>query len=312
MLQSSVQHTAIDAWIQAYLEDNRPRARSLIVTLFGDTVMPYCERIWVGDLIALLAPFGVNGRLVRTSVYRLSEAGWLSSQRNGRRSYYTLAPAGRRRFQHAYARVYHQPGAWQGGWAIAVLPKNTDAVDRAQLRRELEWEGFAAAGRGVFLRPTDDASAAREVINSLNLNPIVSVFEAHAADAAAPPAITDLVAQSWSLEPAAEAYASFNAKLSVLLPHIQAGTELAPAQAFMIQTLMIDAFRWATLRDPQLPAALLPESWPGHSARALCGKLYRQLHDATRRHLAAILDTGKQVSTVPEAVAARFGASGGA
>jgi phenylacetic acid degradation operon negative regulatory protein len=48
-----------------------PPARSLLVTVFGDSVAPHGGRAWLGSLIGLLAPFGISERLVRTSVYRL-------------------------------------------------------------------------------------------------------------------------------------------------------------------------------------------------------------------------------------------------
>lgn len=301
------QHDEIAAWIERYLEQHTPRARSLIVTLFGDTLMPYCERVWVGNLIALLAPFGINERLVRTSVYRLSEAGWLTAERNGRHSYYTLAPAGQRRFRHAYERVYQPPRAWEGGWVVAIVSKSATPAQRTRLRRELEWEGFATAANGVFLRPADNPATVREVIDSVGLGAQIAVFEARAATGTASPAIAALATESWTLAPAAGAYADFNARFATLLPQMQRLKTLLPERAFVIQTLMIDAFRWATLRDPQLPAPLLPADWPGHQARTLCHALYRHLYVYTRQHFAATAQGGTGTAAVPAPIAKRFG-----
>jgi phenylacetic acid degradation operon negative regulatory protein len=39
------------------------------------------------------------------------------------------------------------------------------------------------------------------------------------------------------------------------------------------------------LRDPLLPMALLPKDWPGRSARALCGNIYRALLPASEQWL---------------------------
>jgi phenylacetic acid degradation operon negative regulatory protein len=39
------------------------------------------------------------------------------------------------------------------------------------------------------------------------------------------------------------------------------------------------------LRDPLLPAALLPEDWPGQAARRLCGDIYRGLLGASEQWL---------------------------
>ena len=47
------------------------RAGSLITTVFGDAIAPRGGTVWLGSLIAVMGEFGVNERLVRTSVFRL-------------------------------------------------------------------------------------------------------------------------------------------------------------------------------------------------------------------------------------------------
>jgi phenylacetic acid degradation operon negative regulatory protein len=47
--------------------------------------------------------------------------------------------------------------------------------------------------------------------------------------------------------------------------------------AFTARILLIHHYRRVVLRDPLLPAALLPKDWPGRAARALCGEVYRAL-----------------------------------
>ena len=45
------------------------KAKSLIVTVFGDALVPHGGTVWLGSLIALMAPFGLNERLVRTAAF---------------------------------------------------------------------------------------------------------------------------------------------------------------------------------------------------------------------------------------------------
>ena len=71
-----------------------PRAPSLIVTVWGDALAPHGGAVVLPGLIGLLAPFGINERLVRTSVFRLARDGWLAAQR---RSAGAAAIADRRR-----------------------------------------------------------------------------------------------------------------------------------------------------------------------------------------------------------------------
>src|SRR6266700_1950701 len=68
----------ITRWAQRTLKADPPRAKSLIVTVWGDALAPHGSAVWLAGLIRLMAPFGINERLVRTSVFRLSQDGWLA------------------------------------------------------------------------------------------------------------------------------------------------------------------------------------------------------------------------------------------
>ena len=51
------------------------------------------------------------------------------------------------------------------------------------------------------------------------------------------------------------------------------------------RVLLIHHYRRVVLRDPLLPAALLPRDWPGRAARELCGEIYRGLLPASEQWL---------------------------
>ena len=55
------------------------RAKSLLITIFGDTLEPRGGGVWLASLIQLAKPIGLSERLVRTSVYRLTQEKWLAS-----------------------------------------------------------------------------------------------------------------------------------------------------------------------------------------------------------------------------------------
>ena len=111
----------IERWIRHALAMAPPKAKSLVVTAWGDSIAPHGGAVWLAGLIRLLAPFGINERLVRTSVYRLAQDGWLSARQDGRRSLYRLTRQGQRRFEHAYRRIYapSTTAPWDGGWRPA-------------------------------------------------------------------------------------------------------------------------------------------------------------------------------------------------
>ncbi len=56
-----------------------------------------------------------------------------------------------------------------------------------------------------------------------------------------------------------------------------------------MRTLLVHGYRRVRLRDPQLPAALLPAAWPGRAAYDLCRDVYRAAEPLAATHLAAVL-----------------------
>src|ERR1700728_727388 len=98
------------AELLARFRRQRPlRGGSLIVTVFGDSIMPRGGAVTLGSLIALAEPFGLNERLVRTAAARLAKDGWLEGRRAGKLSEYRLSHDGRERFAEATKRIYGEP-----------------------------------------------------------------------------------------------------------------------------------------------------------------------------------------------------------
>ena len=98
--------TSTKALLDEFRSRPTMRAGSLIITIFGDAVLPRGGTVWIGSLIRVLADFGVSERLVRTSVFRLTRDNWLDVNQVGRRSYYSLTEDGARRFEQATQRIY--------------------------------------------------------------------------------------------------------------------------------------------------------------------------------------------------------------
>ena len=302
----------IDDWIKRALKEDPPRSKSLLITIFGDSVQPYATGIWLSELIALLKPFHVNERLVRTSGFRLAEEGWLQSTREGRRSRYALTPSGAQRVDHAAHRIYAPaPASWDGSWTFVVQSKASAlAADRAELRRELHWEGFGTLGSGLFLHPCADLTALAEVLDRFQPAEKVTVLQARDLGAISSQPAARLAAECWNLDSLAAEYRQFLHRFEPALSLLQHGAE--PATAFLAQTLLIHAFRRRTLHDPRLPAVLLPPDWPGTRAFELCREIYRLTFEPTCQHLSLHLQAPGSEATPPGLTAssdllARFG-----
>jgi len=292
--QGGARRARIDRWIRRELARAPLKAKSVVVTVWGDAIAPHGGAVWLSGLIRLLAPLGLNERLVRTSVYRLVQEGWLTARQDGRRSLYRLTPDGLRRFEHAYRRIYAAPdGAWDGSWdvVLATAPVFSES-ERRELRKELGWEGFGTLAAGVFARPARAAShnAAGEIIRALGLEHRAVLLVARDAPGRTSRSLRELAGDCWDLAALATEYRRFVARFGAALQSFRsAGVD--PEQCFVVRSLLIHAFRRLTLHDPQLPAALLPSRWPEPAAYALCRDFYRFTHKAAERHLAATLKT---------------------
>ena len=66
------------------------RAWSLIITLYGDAIVPRGGSLWLGSLVKVMSLFNIDAGHVRTAMSRLTADGWLTREKAGRNSYYRL------------------------------------------------------------------------------------------------------------------------------------------------------------------------------------------------------------------------------
>lgn len=262
--------------LQAFAEQRPIRAGSLVVSLFGDAIAPRGGSVWLGSIIEALEPFGINDRLVRTSVFRLAKQGWLVSERIGRRSFYRLTDKGLRRFQEASRRIYAEPRQdWQGSWCLALL-SGVDAAARDEMRRELGWQGFAPFSSNVLAHPAPNIGEVHDCLADLSGGDRVLLMDAQPQDRNGG-FLTTLVSDAWQLDELGLRYRNFLAQFRPVYVATRGKRQLDPELAFCVRVLLIHEYRRILLRDPQLPQALLPERWDGTAAFQLCRNLYRRL-----------------------------------
>jgi phenylacetic acid degradation operon negative regulatory protein len=293
------------AELTARFRRQRPlRGGSLIVTIFGDAIMPRGGAIALGSLIALAAPFGLNERLVRTATARLAKDGWLKGRRCGKLSEYHLSADGRERFAEATKRIYSEPDTdWSGRWTVIVLPPMRTA-ERKELREELIWRGFGELSATVFAHPDFDprAFAARRHGGPLSK---MMVFDAHLADGDAP---QRLVALGWDLDDLGHRYQRFVKRFERVLAALHDSRGLDAQACFIVRTLLIHEYRRLHLRDPLLPSRLLQADWPGRRASALCRDIYAHVFAGSEAHLSQVAAQLDGTLPAPDAsVMLRFG-----
>ncbi len=251
------------------------RAGSLIITVFGDAVAPRGGTVWIGSLIKALDDFGVSERLVRTSVFRLTKDDWLTVDQLGRRSYYSLSSEGERRFEQATTRIYGEPRqTWSGDWCLVLLADLT-AGQKDLARKELGWLGFAAISTSVLAHPSPAITELDATLEQAGLQNKLVVMQGRTLGRNRDDAMRELVHRSWNLEEIDERYLSFVTRFRPVFSALEKDSACDERNAFLIRTLLIQEYRKVLLRDPLLPAALLPGSWHGTAAYQLCRNLYR-------------------------------------
>ena len=286
----------------AVCSDGAPSARNLLVTVFGDVVMP-CGRATeatVQGLTAMLADFGVNERLVRTSLSRLVNDELLAVRSEGRRSFYRVAPAAVELFLSADARIYRAaPATWDGEWTLVVLDGAESTADhRALLRNELAALGLGSVAPNVMGSPLVPAGeVARSIARVGGFEHVVVTR----GPLAAGPGLTDagsLARRCLDLDGLEAAYADLAERLEAFG---DAARGLDDARALKLRLLVVSTFRRLALIDPTLPVELLPADWSGRRARRVAGRLYRLVAAGSDRRVREV--AGLAIATPPS----RFG-----
>lgn len=271
---------AIDALLRRFRAQRPLRGGSLLMTLFGDAIAPRGGRVTLGSLIRLAEPFGLAERLVRTSVARLAVDGWLVASRAGRRSEYRLTETGRAVFAEATARIYApNPSEWDGRWTLLALAPAHRA--RAKLREALRWLGFGQITPGLYAHPATTCERARAWLATRGWGEVGWLFESRGES---PQSDRRWVSLAWDLGQIARRYGKFRDAFAPIAA-VKDLSGVSPESAFVVRTLLIHEYRKIHLRDPLLPPALLPESWVGAQAYALCTDLYAAVFAEAERHL---------------------------
>ena len=270
------------------------RTGSIVITVFGDAIVPRGGSVWLGTLLEFFRTIDIDSGVVRTAMSRLAADGWLERQRVGRNSFYRLVKKGRQTFDAATKHIYDpQVSDWTGRFELLLIG---NGEDRDASREALKNAGFGSPLPGVWIAPSG-VPIPEEAAHAIRL-------EVSAEDDSG----RRLLSESWPLDRTADAYLKFMKIFEPLRGWIDRREPLADVDAFTARILLIHYYRRVVLRDPLLPAALLPGDWPGRAARQLCGEIYRGLLPASEQWLDrnGVNETGP-LPAAGEELARRFG-----
>src|SRR3569833_50368 len=127
------------------------RTGSIIITVFGDAIVPRGGAVWLGTLLEFFAGLDIDGSVVRTAMSRLTAEGWFARSKVGRNSFYPLEHRGEQTFAAATRHIYDPPPSeWNGRFELLLIG---GAEQREAARDVLKDAGFGNPLPGVFIAP---------------------------------------------------------------------------------------------------------------------------------------------------------------
>src|SRR6478609_8855615 len=254
-----------------------PAARSLLLTVLGEYVLPRPDGVWQETLVAALSSLGYSQQAARQALSRSTREGWLESRRRGRRTRMTLTESTAGLLRSGAARIYSfgDPWEWDGRWLVLILrvPEERREV-RHQLRTRLAWAGLGSMGGGVWLTPHVEREAELQA----------AIRSAPAAEATSFVASlgmlgqgSDVAAAAWNLDEVRSQYQAFIEDFAAIRPS-------SGEAVFRMQTLLVHAWRKFPFLDPDLPAELLPDAWPRRRAFELFTGRHSRWEGAARSY----------------------------
>lgn len=244
-------------------------ARSLLLTVLGEFVLPSGRPVWTSTLIDLLADLDVAEKAARQAIMRTADSGWIAPSRIGRETRWSLTDAGTELLREGTERIYDfaaERPAWDGRWLVLSVgvPENNRAL-RQQLRTQLGWAGLGSPSPGIWVTPrTDREARARKVLEDLDLLTGSWSFLAAAGG------IGDersLARAAWDLDDVERRYEDFLDLVSRRRPRTD-------RHALVAQVRLVQEWRRFPLLDPGLPRELLPPRWTGNRA----AEVFRERH----------------------------------
>jgi phenylacetic acid degradation operon negative regulatory protein len=253
-------------------------ARSLLMTVLGEYVLPDDQPVWTATLVDVLAMLDVEEKSARQALARTAAEGWLRSERVGRRVRWTLTAPGRQLLETGAERIYSFGTGgddWDGRWLMVLVSVPESMRDlRHRLRTRLTWAGFGTPTPGVWISPRADAEVdARRILADLALPTAPMSFVGRYGTLGEQ---ADMVTAAWDLAEVAEGYRRFIAEFGEQDP-------TTPDAVLRAQTRLVHEWRRFPFLDPQLPRELLPPGWIGTTAADLFTARHVDWHAGARQ-----------------------------
>ena len=181
-------------------------------------------------------------------------------------------------------RTGRETGVWCYSQILTPNKKN-------RVRKELGWLGFGAISTNVLAHPLPAMSELEQTLKQMGIERDLVVMQGRTLGKNQDDAMRALVHKSWNLDEIDRRYEDFITRFRPVFKAVEKGRNCDPRTAFHLRTLMIQEYRRILLRDPLLPAEMLPGGWHGTAAYQLCRNLYRLIYSLADDFMSSEFET---------------------
>ncbi len=272
---------------------------SLIITFFGDAIVPRGGSVSAATVQSLMTRLGVGAGAVRTAFSRLAKDGWVEREKQGRNSFYSLSATGYAPFLAASERIYASPPTEnikapavpdKCEWLIAI---RNPQVKKTPLWNELQaqYNGIRLTNNAVLFSATDTRMRKRLIDDDvIVLTSTLCNTPGWLQQLVGP---VQVAARYHTLQ---QQFASLTGK-----------PPYDPLTALATRCLLIHEWRRLLLRGTDLHNPLLPPDWPLGECHHFVANLYQQLTPAAEQWLDENATGPKgQLTSITDAMQHRF------
>lgn len=261
----------------------------LLVTLLADYRHVLGDTVPSAVLVTIFQDFDIAPDATRTALSRLVKKSILERSKSGRTTSYVVTDDAIKMIDEDTNRIvsFGEERTWDGHWTlVAFSVAESERARRHTLRTQLRALGFAPLYDGLWGAAHASVDSAQRALSDAGVTNALVIRGDIAGD---PASILAQFRQSWNLDDLANRYRELIRSITPLIDRARKGL-IAPAEALVARTRMMDDWRVFPRQDPDLPDSLLPPQWPRAEARACFLEAWTRLQPAAELRLRLLLD----------------------
>ncbi|WP_423057531.1 PaaX family transcriptional regulator C-terminal domain-containing protein [Brevibacterium linens] len=254
------------------------RPQSLFFALVGEHLLESDRPLSGASIVLVMTRLGVGETAARSVVQRMTAKGFIAREKRGRKTFYTLTERGAQILGEGGRKMFAdwQPDNWDGTWTMVRIqvPEARRSL-RQKIWSQLSWSGFGQVDGGTWVAPGERELSSALDLEQAGVSPIVICGKPQ------PPTTDDQLVGAFDLDELAAEYAAFGSRWGKYDPD-----SASPVEALVTRVKLQCEWLGLTRADPQLPAQLLPEDWPGTGQ----ARLFKELNGLMSRAEAPAVD----------------------